>query len=100
MMGVGLGLKNIQTWIWDGLSPCLVILVSLLTVNIGLGINFSVRLTVRWGGGTPPWPFFNIEYSYIFVANICNGNFTRFFGTIFVSDKYCLRSTAKNCRYI
>ena len=51
MMGVGLGLKNIQTWIWDGLSPCLVILVSLLTVNIGLGIDFSVRLTVRWGGG-------------------------------------------------
>ena len=56
MMGVGLGLKNIQTWIWDGLSPCLVILVSLLTVNIGLGINFSVRLTVRWGGGRADTP--------------------------------------------
>ena len=44
--------------------------------------------------------FLNIKYSYISVANICHGNLIRFFWTIFVCDKYCLRSTAKNCRNI
>ena len=32
--GIGLSLKNIRIWIWDGSSPCLVILVSLQSILV------------------------------------------------------------------
>ena len=31
-----LGIKNIQTWIWDGLSPCLVLLVSFGSILVSV----------------------------------------------------------------
>ena len=41
-MGVGLGPKNFQTWIWDGFSPCLVILVSWRSILVSVLIFWPV----------------------------------------------------------
>ena len=43
MMGVGWGPKNFQTWIWDGFSPCLVILVSLRSILVSVLIFWPVE---------------------------------------------------------
>ena len=42
-MGVGLGPKNVQTWIWDGFSPCLVILVSWRSILVSVLIFWPVE---------------------------------------------------------